>query len=114
MAGKVGPIVGHFAKWLVVPIVFGLIGYFVIGPRIGGAPVESEPTFPETISQGGTVENWKQFSGEPEVSVQVAKPVKKSSFSRRPKKREAPVEPPAVPDSPQVNPDPEPPNDESG
>ncbi len=36
MADKLTPI-GVFTKWVVAPVAIGLVGYYVVGPRIGGS-----------------------------------------------------------------------------
>lgn len=77
------------AKWLIVPILFGLLGYYVVGPMVNAAPatktaatqpVESAEPEPEPTAS-------RKFTGEPAVEVIVEKPKKSKKIRSGPKKR---------------------------
>ena len=87
-------------KWLVVPSALALVGYFGIGPLIGGRtsppPAASEPTSEEPA---------RRFTSEPEVEVS-ATPAPRRTRARVPQRRSEPsrvrvVEPPPEPETPE-------------
>lgn len=97
MSSKVSGVLALIGKWLLVPAVFGLVGYYIVGPRLGLA----ETAKPAPQIQRATDESEPEtpkFTGEPEVNVEVQKPVRRSTFTRKKKKKpEPPLEPANTP-----------------
>ena len=63
-------------KWVAAPILLGLLGFYVIGPRIGGPKVESRPVQrqspPEVIATADPPEREKWvMPSPPQVSIYV-------------------------------------------
>lgn len=106
MAAK--PLLIFVAKWLIVPILFGLLGYYIIGPMVNASPATkaapSQPVEPESVSPEPL--SSKKITGEPSVEVIVEKP-KKSQKIRSSSKRRA-TEPPKSQEPAPVEPAPEP------
>ena len=78
MADKLTPI-GVLTKWVVVPVAVGLVGYYVIGPRIGGsvskkagASSDAGPVNVDPPSPAGTPVK-KPVDEGPSVEVSVQK-----------------------------------------
>ena len=94
MSSKVSGVLALIGKWLLVPAVFGLVGYYIVGPRLGLTEVaKSTPQFHQPAD--GSESETPKFSGEPEVNVEVQKPVKRSTFTRKKKKKPEPSLEPA-------------------
>lgn len=112
-------------KWLVIPALVAVLGYFVVGPQIGAtklapAPPEKELTATEKAQLELEAENKSNLLQTPEDGPQVKidaddEPAVKARTSTKRKKRRTPRSESAV--RPEVQPeqsDPAPPVDEGG
>lgn len=110
MAGRLSPL-GIVTKWLLVPGILAVVGYFIIGPRIGdkvlpgGLKKQLEPVATTGTQTASVTEPVKTFTApEVDVSVTPAANTQPKKKKRRRKKKKPPVTVTA-PETPATTPD---------
>ena len=90
MAVKPSSIIWLFCKWLLVPIILGLAGFFIIGPRIPGTMPTVDPQLTDPDTAAAPIEPTAKAAkfAEPKVDVEVDQG-SKSKFGRKRKKKPA-------------------------
>ncbi|MFN8219245.1 MAG: hypothetical protein U0S12_03825 [Fimbriimonadales bacterium] len=107
MAVRPSSLIWLVVKWMAVPILVGLLGYYVVAPRLGAPAAPPTASSTEEVPQAEAPEAPKlstKFSGEPIVEVSVRKPERSKKIRRGSKKKPAEETPsdaqPPAPESP--------------
>lgn len=107
MAVRPSSLIWLVVKWMAVPILVGLLGYYVVAPRLGAPAAPSSVLSTAEVPQNEVPEAPRlstKFSGEPIVEVSVRKPERSKKIRRGAKKKptdETPsYAPPPAPESP--------------
>lgn len=108
MAAK--PLLIFVAKWLIVPILFGLLGYYVIGPMVNATPAAKTVPVQSGEPEEAPIESTspKKITGEPSVEVIVEKPKKSQKIRSSSKRRSSEPSKKQEPEPVEQAPEPEP------
>jgi hypothetical protein len=106
MARKRGGWAAFVIKWLVIPAVLAVIGFFVIGPRLGNVQDKVKTVELEPLNEDGTP---IRRTGNPKVEISAQKVTQRRSTQRRTETSESTAQPKQSDET--ASPQPEPSND---
>jgi len=100
---------GGFVKWVIMPICFGVLGYYFVGPQIGHQMDQRPANSPSEASESDLIEPPRRHANrEPEVEVYS----QRAPRSSRRRTSDPPSPPPEAQDPPQIEEEPPMPDDE--